>query len=155
MGTPERCCRGRASGPSGPCSGAGASRTPRRCAPGRGRRAEERRDVVLADREHVHAGFLGLLGYLHDRVDALGLTRGVAGDRVASDVADRENSELHSHASVQLYAFAWIYNSVPTAVFPGAAVARAPWFLAVITTSADLWAAPPRGPSAGTMYVLR
>src|SRR5580693_1260972 len=31
----------------------------------------------------------------------------------------------------------------------------APWFLAVITTSADLRAGPPRGPSAGTMSVLR
>jgi hypothetical protein len=38
---------------------------------------------------------------------------------------------------VQLYAFAWIYNSVPVAVFPGAVVGGAPWFLAVIATSAD------------------
>jgi hypothetical protein len=41
--------------------------------------------------------------------------------------------------SVQLYAFAWIYNSAPAAVFPGAVVRGAPWFLAVITTSADLF----------------
>ena len=59
------------------------------------RAAEEGRVVVLADGEHVHADFLGLLRDLHHRVDALRLARRVVGGRVAGDVADREESELH------------------------------------------------------------
>ena len=57
---------------------------------------EERAVVVLADGEDVHADLFGLLGDGDDVVDALLLGRGVAADRVAGDVADAENAELHA-----------------------------------------------------------
>ena len=59
--------------------------------------AEEtkRRIVVLADREHVQAHLFGLLRDLHDRVDPFGLAGHLTRDRVAGDVADREDPELH------------------------------------------------------------
>ena len=61
-----------------------------------GRRGgEERRVVVLADREHVEPDLLGLLRDRHDGVDPLRLARRLARDGVPGDVADREDSELH------------------------------------------------------------
>src|SRR6201999_2518211 len=76
---------------------------------GRRRGAEEGRVVVLADREDVEPDFLGLLRDLHRRVDPLRLARGLARGRVAGDVADREDSELHvdrSFAPWKIYATA-------------------------------------------------
>ena len=56
---------------------------------------EERRVVVLADREHVKPDLLGLLRDRHDRVDPLRFARGLPRHRVPGDVAHREDPELH------------------------------------------------------------
>src|SRR6202035_18273 len=62
----------------------------------RGRRGgEERRVVVLADRENVQPDLFGLLRDLGDRIDPFGLAGRVARHRVAGDVTDREDPELH------------------------------------------------------------
>src|SRR5215469_10402712 len=55
---------------------------------------------MLSDREHIQPDLLGLLRDLHDGVDPLRLTRRLARDRVAGDVTDREDPELHAHASL-------------------------------------------------------
>jgi hypothetical protein len=61
----------------------------------RRRGREERRVVVLADGEHVQADLLSLDRDLGDRIDPLRLAGRDVRDRVASDVADREHTELH------------------------------------------------------------
>jgi hypothetical protein len=66
---------------------------------GRGGGGEERRVVVLADGEDVHSDLFGLLRDRDGCLDAVGLAGRLARDRVARDVADRENSELHGDHS--------------------------------------------------------
>src|SRR5262249_35071000 len=83
----------------------------------RGRRGgEERRVVVLADREHVQPDLFGLLGDLGDRRDPFGLAGRLPRYRVPGDVTDREDPELHAMpptpgftlpaARTEIYAFA-------------------------------------------------
>ena len=59
---------------------------------GRGR--EERRVVVLADREHVQPDFLGLLRDPYDRVNPVGLASRVPRHRIPGDVADGKDPEI-------------------------------------------------------------
>src|SRR6202034_1414435 len=68
----------------------------------RRRGGEERRGVVLADREHVKPDLLGLLRDLHDRVDPLRLARRLPRYRIPGDVADREDPELHGLPPTEL-----------------------------------------------------
>jgi hypothetical protein len=62
---------------------------------GGGRGGEERRVVMLTDREHVQPDVVGAPRDLDDRPNPLRFTGGGARDRVPRDVADREDSELH------------------------------------------------------------
>lgn len=62
---------------------------------GRRRGVEERRIVVLADREDVQARLIGMRRHLDDRVDPLALARCAPGRRIPADVADGEDPELH------------------------------------------------------------
>lgn len=55
---------------------------------------------MLADREDVEAGLLGVYGDTHERVDPLVLGDEHTAHGVPSDVADARNSELHGLASV-------------------------------------------------------
>src|SRR5690606_29351481 len=94
-----------------------------------GRGGEERRDAVFADAEDVHADLFGLAGDLDDRVDPFRFGGRLAGDGVARDVADREDSELHRGSCspavagrcsrVGVHAFAYTLTTARLWVFPG------------------------------------
>ncbi len=61
-------------------------------------RGDEGRVVMLARREHIHAGFFGLLRDRDGRLDPLVLGGGPAGGRISRDVTDGEHAELHGNS---------------------------------------------------------
>jgi hypothetical protein len=91
---------------------------------GGGARGDERRIVVLAECEDVHAHLLDLLGNGQDVLDALvlGGRRSVGG--VRRHVSDGEDTELHCFVAlsgwrpVDFYAFAYTANDGDTGSIP-------------------------------------